>query len=94
MRDLQVDIGAENVSGRGADVVGSFTLQGRCRSDGHIEILKQYDHAHAVLYVGTYDGEGTFFGTWDIAGYRGNWSIKFVGPASDRGDEIQEILPL
>ncbi len=94
MHNLQLDIAPEDMSGAGLDMVGRFTLHGRCRPDGHVEFLKQYEGAHAVLYVGTYDGEGTFFGTWDISGYRGDWSIKILGPTTDKSDEIQEILPL
>ncbi|MEZ6149344.1 MAG: hypothetical protein R3C09_04410 [Pirellulaceae bacterium] len=48
------------------------------RSDGTVEFVKQYTGRHTVLYVGQYDGEGTFYGTWDIDGYRGQWSIKVI----------------
>lgn len=92
MRDLQLDIQGPSIIGQGTDIVAPFTLTGKFRPDGSVELLKRYQGRHQVLYVGTYDGEGTLRGRWDIAGYQGEWSIRLMSrnqPAGD--DEIQEI---
>ena len=53
----------------------------------------------SVLYVGTYDGEGTFSGHWQVGGDHGLWLISMnhrvnprVNPANAAND-IQEIVP-
>lgn len=94
MQDLSLQISKNHIWGSGKDIVSPFTFEGRVREDGAVELIKQYQDRHSVVYVGQYDGEGTLAGTWDIHGYRGQWSIKFLGPAQDRGDAIEEIQPL
>lgn len=93
MQDLQLSMSESRIAGKGRDVVGSFTMDGCRRPDGLVEILKQYRGAHSVLYVGNYDGEGTLYGTWDISGYRGQWSIRILHPQGDQDQEIVDILP-
>ena len=85
MHDLRIEFDNSRVVGSGTDMIAPFTLSGKLRPDGAVEIVKQYLGRHTVLYVGQYDGEGTFHGTWDIEGYQGSWSIKVVAP--EQGDE-------
>lgn len=93
MHQLQIDFRQSQIAGSGTDMIAPFTLAGKLRPDGAVEIVKQYSGRHSVLYVGQYDGEGTFYGTWDIEGYRGQWSIRVLRPeredkSSDSYDEI------
>lgn len=78
MHQLQISFQQSQIAGSGVDMIAPFTLTGNLRSDGTVEFVKQYTGRHTVLYVGQYDGEGTFYGTWDIDGYRGQWSIKVI----------------
>ena len=93
MQRLHLVIEQDQVSGSGEDIIASFTLQGRIRADGALEMIKQYHQRHSVLYVGRYDGEGCLHGTWDISGSQGKWSIRLLRPASPSSDEIFDILP-
>jgi hypothetical protein len=56
------------VTGQGSDCVGPFTFEGFYNQDGSVTLVKQYLGQHAVVYQGTYDGEGTIAGRWSIAG--------------------------
>ena len=94
MHNLELYIADQQLSGSGTDIIAAFTLQGRLRPDGYVEIIKQYERRHWVLYVGQYDGEGTLYGTWEVGGSQGEWSIKILGPAEHRSLEIQEIEPV
>jgi hypothetical protein len=91
MHDLQLEFSASAIVGSGHDMIAPFRLSGRLRADGTVEIVKQYVDRHTVFYVGQYDGEGTFHGTWDINGYQGLWSIKVVGLTESDADEHDEI---
>ena len=93
MHNLELEIAGDQLSGSGTDIIAPFTFRGRLRPDGYVELIKQYKQLHSVLYVGQYDGEGTLFGTWDISGYQGTWSIKILGPPDAAAREIQEIQP-
>ena len=93
MNDLVLSIHGTAISGSGSDIIAPFQFNGRLRDDGSVELIKKYDRKHSVLYVGQYDGEGTLSGDWDISGYRGEWSIKFVEPVGGDAFEIQEIVP-
>ncbi len=45
--------------------------------DSGIRLLKQYIGQHSIEYVGSYDGEGVYFGRWNYAGYiGGDWLIR------------------
>lgn len=76
MGNLSLSFTDQHVSGGGSDIIGEFTLEGDLQSDGSIVIHKHYLGKHTVFYDGQYDGEGTFYGTWDIHGLHGNWSIR------------------
>lgn len=91
MRDLTLNFEGSTITGRGVDITAPFTFTGSFRYDGAVEIIKKYLGRHNVLYVGQYDGEGTFYGTWDIQGYCGQWSIKVVRPhgSAEDFDEVQ-----
>lgn len=92
MRDLSLDFRGPTILGQGTDIVAPFQLSGKVRSDGSVELLKRYQGRHQVLYVGTYDGEGTLCGRWDIAGHQGEWSIRLLSPNQPTSDDdIQEI---
>jgi len=92
MQDLVLDFLGNSLVGHGSDLVAPFTLTGNVRQDGSVEILKQYRHRHSVLYVGSYDGEGTFSGRWDIGGHQGEWLIRLLrSSGATLDDDIQEI---
>jgi hypothetical protein len=91
MNDLQLEFRGPTIYGRGTDIISPFTISGKLRPDGSVELIKKYDQRHTVLYVGTYDGEGSLNGKWDIGGYQGEWSIKFQRSNSAEEDDIQEI---
>jgi len=91
MEELLIEFTESRVVGSGVDLIAPFTLSGKLRPDGAVEFVKQYIGRHAVLYVGHYDGEGTFHGTWDIDGFRGQWSIKVIGPTAGDPPEIEEV---
>lgn len=91
MHQLVIHFEQSQIVGSGIDLIAPFTLNGNLRPDGVVEIVKQYAARHAVLYVGQYDGEGTFYGTWDIDGLQGQWSIKVVRPEGQSDFKDQEI---
>jgi hypothetical protein len=91
MNDLRVEFLGQILRGEGRDVIAPFTLSGKLRSDGVVELIKQYKDRHHVLYVGTYDGEGTFHGRWDIGGYQGEWTIRLIGSPDQHDSEIQDV---
>lgn len=91
MEELKLDFQGPTIFGQGTDIIAPFTLSGKVRPDGSVEILKQYARRHSVLYIGNYDGEGTMSGKWDISGYRGEWSIRISTSKSARDEEIREI---
>ena len=90
MHDLVLTINDGKISGSGTDIVADFTVSGVVREDGKVEILKQYQGRHAVLYVGNYDGEGAYYGEWDIDGFRGTWFIRLLSDHENSG-HIEEI---
>lgn len=92
MEGLEVEFQNGELNANGSDVVGPFIMSGRLEPDGQIAIRKHYLGKHEVYYHGVYDGEGTFYGTWDIGGLHGNWSIHLV--ASNGDQEIQTLNPL
>ncbi|MEZ6137789.1 MAG: hypothetical protein R3C53_23120 [Pirellulaceae bacterium] len=94
MHELVLSFTGDRIHGGGIDIVAPFELEGRVRKDGSVEIIKQYIGLHKVIYVGQYDGEGTLYGTWDINGHQGKWSIKLLHPAGANDLTIQEVAPL
>lgn len=91
MDQLQIDFANGHLSGSGADIVGLFSLKGIVAADGKVLIHKKYFGKHSVDYVGQYDGEGTFYGTWKIELFGGHWSIKLL---KSTASDIMEIQPL
>ena len=91
MHELRLDFDDSHVVGSGVDIIAPFELKGRLRTDGTVEMVKHYLDRHTVLYVGEYDGEGTFHGTWDIDGHQGQWSIKVLGLEAAADEPVQEI---
>jgi hypothetical protein len=92
MNELKLDFRGPTIAGSGTDVIAPFTIAGKFRNDGTVELLKQYYRRHSVLYVGNYDGEGTLCGRWDIAGFQGEWLIQLRKPHGGLEDEpIEEI---
>lgn len=92
MNDLKIDFRGPTIYGEGKDVIAAFTMVGKFRQDGSVEILKQYQNRHSVLYVGIYDGEGNMRGKWDISGYQGEWSIRMSSGKSELSQtDIEEI---
>jgi hypothetical protein len=78
MEDLVIEFSAGLIRGSGRDVVGEFEMYGTMENDGRVKIVKQYVGRHQVVYSGSYDGEGTMFGTWLIEMLTGSWSIKLL----------------
>jgi hypothetical protein len=86
MEDFVLRFHGGIIEGGGHDVVGRFTFSGTYDDRGSVRMVKQYIGRHQVLYKGTWDGEGTIFGTWSIPPY---WSGPFglspvlSGPSPD-----------
>src|SRR5437762_933070 len=65
MRQFELRFADGNVTGRGTDVVGPFTLSGAYDvQTGRVLLVKQYLGKHTVRYRGELDGEGSIQGTW------------------------------
>lgn len=82
MEDLVIEFSTGLIRGSGRDVVGEFEMYGTMDQDGRVKIVKQYVGRHQVVYVGSYDGEGTMFGSWLIEMLTGSWSIKLLRAAA------------
>jgi hypothetical protein len=82
MHDLVLRFADGRVAGGGVDIIGRFTFAGTYDAHGNVTLTKQYLGRHAVLYRGTYDGEGTVFGRWSIgAAWSGPFALTLDGPA-------------
>ena len=69
------------IQGNGSDDVGSFALSGQCSQMGQVEIHKQYNGAHAVIYKGQMDNQGWIRGNWSIPGNcDGTFELKVDQP--------------
>ena len=95
MTSLQLHFQDKRLTGSGTDIVGEFELDGTLHDTGRVVIVKQYIGRHNVLYVGTYDGEGTFSGHWQIGDDHGRWLISMNRRANqnDSANSIEEIIP-
>ncbi len=82
MEDLVIEFSSGRLRGSGRDIVGEFEMYGTMENGGRVRIVKQYKGRHQVVYIGTYDGEGTMFGTWLIEMFSGSWSIKLLRAAA------------
>lgn len=75
--DLHLEWQAGEVSGRGRDRVGAFTITGTYdAATGRVEWTKKYVGGHSVAYRGVNDGRGVW-GVWEIR--------QFGGLFTDRG---------
>jgi hypothetical protein len=75
MHDLQLHFHDGLVEGEGHDIIGAFVFTGEYDTFGSVSLVKQYLGKHSVHYNGSYDGEGTIFGTWHIGE---SWSGPFA----------------
>jgi hypothetical protein len=92
MRGLVLRFAGGAVEGEGRDIVGRFTFRGRYNDQGHVTMVKQYVGRHQVVYEGGYDGEGTIFGQWSIAGVgKGKFALS---PVQARPGPDAPIEPL
>jgi hypothetical protein len=66
MEDFTLWFAQGKVEGSGRDCIGAFTFTGSYDDQGLVVMTKQYIGRHRVNYHGSYDGEGTIFGTWSI----------------------------
>ena len=90
MRDLRLSFEFDMVKGTGTDMIGDFELEGSIAGTT-ITLNKQYKGAHSVTYLGIWDGEGTYQGSWNVSGAVGRWLIKVV--SAESGSGIQELSP-
>lgn len=93
MDDLRLAVGDGQIRGSGHDIIGPFVLAGSLENGASVVIEKTYLGRHLVLYLGSYDGEGTMSGEWRIGYDRGRWAIVIRGHESQSENEIAELLP-
>ncbi len=97
MRDLVLRFADGVVEGEGRDIIGRFTFSGAYDNEGRLSMIKQYQGdgvrgaTHQVLYVGSYDGEGTVFGQWAIGPTIGPFALT---PLRGPGHSEADIEPL
>ena len=89
MEQLVMEFDGGSIRGSGIDIVGPFAFDGRI-TRGTVSLIKQYIDQHSVRYVGTFDGEGTFDGTWEIESFRGRWRIRVLRPLDESTSKISE----
>jgi hypothetical protein len=79
------------MSGRGADAVGPFSVQGTYSTeDGKCNWVKHYLGKHDVFYAGYNEGKG-IWGTWEIPPFKGGFHIWPEGmPDSTRPSLSEE----
>ena len=96
MSDFRLRFAEGAIDGDGVDVVGRFTFRGAYDERGQVRLVKQYIDRHAVLYVGTPDGEGSIAGTWTVSSesysLAGPFVMQPVFGTSVAGMAIQEIV--
>jgi hypothetical protein len=93
MLKLRISFHQGQIQGSGVDLIGPFTLSGRMGLGGGVVINKQYIGRHRVEYVGTYDGEGTLAGQWQLVGCQGAWLITLGRGRPRPSAQIQEMFP-
>ena len=92
MNDLVLRFAGGVVEGEGRDFVGRFTFHGSYDDRGNVVMVKQYLGKHRVLYRGSYDGEGTLFGTWSIGDrFSGPFALSAVRSTAAPDAPIQDI---
>lgn len=93
MESLELEFDGQKLSGMGIDVVGAFRLDGYL-DNGKTVLNKQYVGRHRVVYLGTYDGEGTFHGQWRLAADHGKWMIQIDRSSQKSASQTAEEIPL
>jgi hypothetical protein len=82
------------IEGEGRDIIGPFAFEGEYDEHGSVRLVKQYlgERTHQVFYQGTYDGEGTIFGEWQIPPYwRGSFALSPVVSRPRADAPIEEL---
>lgn len=65
--EINLTFAAGRLTGTGRDRVGTFTFDGSYDvTDGKCAWVKQYVHAHTIMYRGFNEGRG-IWGTWEYA---------------------------
>lgn len=92
MAEFTLRFAGGEVTGGGVDLVGRFTVGGRCEPNGDVRFVKHYVGKHTVIYEGQHDGEGTIFGTWTISRFdNGPFALHPVAAKADPGAPILPI---
>jgi hypothetical protein len=91
MLDLKIGFSDGQIAGLGRDIIGSFTFSGSLSEAGQVGMVKQYIGKHRVAYIGSYDGEGTMWGHWQIGIDTGRWLIAFRRATAET-TAIQELV--
>ncbi|MCA9259594.1 MAG: hypothetical protein KDA61_10365 [Planctomycetales bacterium] len=91
MSPLRLQFFDGSVRGSGADMIGTFTLQGELTTDGEVTLRKRYLRKHEVAYWGRYDGEGCLHGEWSVGGMRGPWMITLRRVAGHESMDIRAL---
>jgi hypothetical protein len=90
---LTLRLGDGQIDGEGDDCIGAFTFHGHYDERGQVSMVKQYIGQHQLRYNGTYDGEGTIFGTWSFSpAWTGPFALKLDKSDHD-AQEAVELLP-
>ena len=92
MDNLELAFHDGRITGSGTDIIGPFTFDGELNS-GRVLIRKQYLGRHHVEYHGTFDGEGTLSGVWNIFNMTGNWMIRVVAGGQTKAIAEMEAIP-
>ena len=77
-QDMTLEFADGLMRGDGRDGLGTFTVDGEYRVDGHevrVGWIKTYDGAHSVLYLGTLETD-RIQGTWSLPGGTGAFALE------------------
>lgn len=91
MHDVTLTFRNDQLTGKGWDCVGQFTLSGTVLPDNKVRITKNYEGRHSVVYLGEHDGEGTISGAWALFGDNGTFALRPAGGFRGEGAPIQEL---
>ena len=92
MRKLELRFADGVVEGEGHDIIAPFTFRGTYDERGNVVMVKHYVGKPLVIYRGSYDGEGTIFGTWSIGDFwKGPFALSPVRSAAPPNAPIQDI---
>ena len=80
------------ITGEGRDIIGPFIFHGNYTEMGIVTMVKQYLHRHQVCYTGSYYGEGTIFGQWNVSGFNsGPFAMQPVKSSGTADLPIQDL---